>query len=282
MNTSSFKGYSLTTLEYVNIYKDIITEYVCNESMVSLKKFLAETDFYSWTKKKNADENERIVQKYLYYIKRKRDKNVSEGMMENIREANRIAHMSPDSRQKMLADIFSTSKSNNEFGNLTRKRLSDILNLPIQLEKNLRAGIALNELKDKDDTDICPEWVAEFIESCAKKTAVPKNVKEAEEWLKSFRVENHRRCKLVQRKDLLPMILYVAQCRYTEENNRQYKEYEQNSAKEYFVNMANATLSSCGMTPINEKYKLDMVLLSTYQKDDMYSYSEVVEIISEI
>ena len=46
--------------------------------------------------------------------------------------------------------------------------------------------------------------------------------------------------------------------------------------------MANATLSSCGMTPINEKYKLDMVLLSTYQKDDMYSYSEVVEIISEI
>ena len=110
--------------------------------MVSLKKFLAETDFYSWTKKKNADENERIVQKYLYYIKRKRDKNVSEGMMENIREANRIAHMSPDSRQKMLADIFSTSKSNNEFGNLTRKRLSDILNLPIQLEKNLRAGIA--------------------------------------------------------------------------------------------------------------------------------------------
>lgn len=160
MNTSSFKGYSLTTLEYVNIYKDIITEYVCNESMVSLKKFLAETDFYSWTKKKNADENERIVQKYLYYIKRKRDKNVSEGMMENIREANRIAHMSPDSRQKMLADIFSTSKSNNEFGNLTRKRLSDILNLPIQLEKNLRAGIALNELKYKDDTDICPEWVA--------------------------------------------------------------------------------------------------------------------------
>ena len=133
--------------------------------MVSLKKFLAETDFYSWTKKKNADENERIVQKYLYYIKRKRDKNVSEGMMENIREANRIAHMSPDSRQKMLADIFSTSKSNNEFGNLTRKRLSDILNLPIQLEKNLRAGIALNELKYKDDTDICPEWVAEFIES---------------------------------------------------------------------------------------------------------------------
>lgn len=111
---------------------------------------------------------------------------------------------------------------------------------------------------------------------------MPKNVKEAEEWLKSFRVENHRRCKACQRKDLLPMILYVAQCRYTEENNRQYKEYEQNSAKEYFVNMANATLSSCGMTPINEKYKLDMVLLSTYQKDDMYSYSEVVEIISEI
>lgn len=282
MNTSSFKGYSLTTLEYVNIYKDIITEYVCNESMVSLKKFLAETDFYSWTKKKNADENERIVQKYLYYIKRKRDKNVSEGMMENIMEANRIAHMSPDSRQKMLADIFSTSKSNNEFGNLTRKRLSDILNLPIQLEKNLRAGIALNELKYKDDTDICPEWVAEFIESCAKKTAVPENVKEAKDWLKSFKVENHRRCRLVQRKDLLPMILYVAQRRYTEENSRQNKEYEQNSAKEYFVNMANATLSSCGMTSINEKYKLDMVLLSTYQKDDMYSYSEVVEITSEI
>ena len=124
--------------------------------------------------------------------------------------------------------------------------------------------------------------MAEFIESCAKKTVVPENVKEAEDWLKSFKVENHRRCRLVQRKDLLPMILYVAQSRYTEENSRQNKEYEQNSAKEYFVNMANATLSSCGMTSINEKYKLDMVLLSTYQKDDMYSYSEVVEITSEI
>ena len=64
---------------------------------------------------------------------------------------------------------------------------------------------------------------------------------------------------------------------------RQNKEYEQNSAKEYFVNMANATLSSCGMTSINEKYKSSTwCLLSTYQKDDMYSYSEVVEITSEI
>ena len=61
--------------------------------------------------------------------------------------------------------------------------MSDILNLPIQLEKNLRAGIALNELKYKDDTDICPEggW-QNLLKAVQKKTAVPENVKEAKDW----------------------------------------------------------------------------------------------------
>lgn len=281
-NASSFKGYSLTTLDYLGIYKDIITEYVCNEAFVRLRDLLSETDFYAWSKRRKADENQHIVQKYLYYLKRKRDRKVSEDLIENIRELNRIAHMSDNSGQKILSEIFSTSKANNEFGNLTQKHLSDLLNLPLQIERSMRAGIALNELKDKKGEEKCPVWITEFIESCVQKKVELKDTEVAVEWLRIFKAENHRRCRLVQRKDILPMILYVAQHRYIEKNDKEKKDYEQEEAKNYFIELANATLSACGMTSISKKIKLDMLLLSTFQKEEMYSYSEVIDVISEL
>ena len=255
---------------------------MCNEAFVRLRDLLAETDFYTWSKRRKADENQHIVQKYLYYLKRKRDRKVSEDLIENIRELNRIAHMSDNSGQKILSEIFSTSKANNEFGNLTQKHLSDLLNLPLQIERSMRAGIALNELKDKKGEEKCPVWITEFIESCVQKKVELKDTEAAVEWLRIFKAENHRRCRLVQRKDILPMILYVAQYRYIEKNDKEKKDYEQEEAKNYFIELANATLSACGMTSISKKIKLDMLLLSTFQKEEMYSYSEVIDVISEL
>ena len=74
------------------------------------------------------------------------------------------------------------------------------------------------------------------------------------------------------------MILFVAQRRYQEQE--EMSEYQYEPAKENFVELANATLSACGMTALNTAFKLDALLLAAYQKDEMYSYTEIMEILS--
>lgn len=49
-------------------------------------------------------------------------------------------------------------------------------------------------------------------------------------------------------------------------------------AKRNFVSMANEMLKLCQMAPLNKEYELDAVLLSCFQPDEMYSYSEILEL----
>lgn len=42
--------------------------------------------------------------------------------------------------------------------------------------------------------------------------------------------------------------------------------------------MANKMLKLCQMAPLNKEYELDAVLLSCFQSDEMYSYSEILEL----
>lgn len=103
-------------------------------------------------------------------------------------------------------------------------------------------------------------------------------VGEAKEWIASYRKENKRRCLQIQRQDILPLILYVAQHRYLEEIGQDMSSYRQKDALELFRTLADSTLAACNMSRLNEAYELDVVLCACYQAEEMFGYAELLEL----
>ena len=49
-----------------------------------------------------------------------------------------------------------------------------------------------------------------------------------------------------------------------------------------FVEMANVTLSSCGMSALNPGFQLDALLLACFQEEEMYSYEDLIDALEQI
>ena len=76
------------------------------------------------------------------------------------------------------------------------------------------------------------------------------------------------------------MILYVAQHRYLEKIGGNMEQYEKDDARDLFSDLANATLSACGMTELSSEIQLDALLLAAFQEDEMFSYADIAEVLS--
>lgn len=279
-NGSDFKGYSLTALDYLNKFKDIITEYIRIDARERLEVLIQETDFDVWyarKKMKTFGTRYELVQKYIIYCKKRKKSIISDELLNMINELNRFSNPENSFNTTVLSEAFDYGKLRPEVPALTEKQLSDLLNLPLQKEREIKAGIAENALKNLPGNAPCPPWIADFISSYTNGGKRPVFVFQADQWIKKFRKNHRRRCHLIRRKDFLPMILYVAQRRYRDEINEQGQEYHQEDARSFFVNMANDTFAACGMEKINEQYPFDALLLSCFGPEDMYSLYELVE-----
>ena len=83
------------------------------------------------------------------------------------------------------------------------------------------------------------------------------------------------RCRIIQRQDLLPMILCVSQMRYTRENGDLH--YNHLEARNQFVHLANGIMHACNMVSLNpHEYELDNMLYQCFRPDDMISFSEAL------
>jgi len=281
-NAASFKGYSKTALDYFNTYHSLIVKYVRADVSERLDGLLKETNFAQWVKRKRflpAKTQGELIRKYIRYVQKRHTAGISEDLLDNIRELNRIANVESNSRQNILSEIFAAETSySGVIGNMTGKHLSDLLNLPVQMERAIRAEKALLELEGQQGDLECPKWIQEFIVTYTKGKKVPKTNSTAKEWLLHFCREHKRRCQLIQRQDILPMVLYVAQRQYTDKMGES-GEYYQESAKALFEEMANVTLSSCGMAALNPDFQLDALLLACFQPEEMYSYEELTDVL---
>lgn len=279
-NAASFKGYSKTAQDYFNTYHSLIVKYVRMDATERLDSLLKETDFVYWVRKrflpvKNQGE---LIRKYIRYVQKRSFAGVSRDLLDNIRELNKIANAELNSSQSILSEIFTTGNvPSSVLGNMTGKHLSDLLNLPVQKERAIRAKKALAELEDRDENLKCSQWIQDFIVEYTKGKEKPDTNAAAKEWLLHFRAEHKRRCRLIQRQDILPMVLYVAQRQYTDKMGENNTEYYQESAKSLFVEMANGTLSSCGMSPLSPEFQLDALLLACFQPEEMYSYEDLID-----
>jgi hypothetical protein len=74
---------------------------------------------------------------------------------------------------------------------------------------------------------------------------------------------------------------YISQHRYLEKISRHKQEYDAAVAKNEFVALANQSLKKCDMSPIDEKRELDVLLLASFQPEEMYSFSDVLDMGSE-
>jgi hypothetical protein len=77
------------------------------------------------------------------------------------------------------------------------------------------------------------------------------------------------------------MILFVAQRKYLEEIQCRPEKYNRQDALTVFEDMANATLTACSMETLSEQYAIDCLLKHCYQKEEMYSYCDLLEQIAE-
>lgn len=53
--------------------------------------------------------------------------------------------------------------------------------------------------------------------------------------------------------------------------------YQKEEAVTYFVNMTNTVLEACQMEPLDRHYRLDSILLSSFQEEEMLSISDMIE-----
>lgn len=286
-HTDSFKGYSKTVQDYLELYRKKVVEYVRMEVKERLKLLLSETEYPMWRERKrvgNKNEGERI-KRYLAADVRRKDPEISEGLRKNILELTNIAYSERGYNSQMISELFEpwNRVRVNQRGILPRqsvkimsgKYVSDLFNIPARSEQAMKIRKAVSRLDQMEPVDALPEDLAGLVKEYSGEAI--SEVAAAKEFLEDYERENKRRRLLVQRNDLLPLIFHVSQQDYIHENKEKQVSYEAESAKKRFVDLANTTLLACNMEPVNSSYLFDAILLACFQKDEMYTYADVLD-----
>lgn len=277
-----FAGYQKVILDALQQCRKEVLYYVRKDAREKLDTLLAETNFENWLSEKDykALEPREILRRFVKTYHRGKYKKFSQNTRDHLLELSSIAYSPLEANSKLLAEVFPYA-GNTIFAQvkgMSAKHLSDLFNAPLQRERLLVSDQTCRKLENLDAGSRCPDWVGEIAAKCSKNLSRPETVEDALTELTKFRKEQRRRCIDINRSDMLPMIHYVAQCRYLDRIERRGEKYNGQEAKEFFVEMANAMLKRCRMAPLSEAYELDAVLLSCFLADEMYFFPEVLEL----
>lgn len=102
-------------------------------------------------------------------------------------------------------------------------------------------------------------------------------VSEAERLLKRQQVQQEQRVRNIQRADLLLLIQYIFQKKYMDRMSEEEMYYSGEEARADFVKTANTILDSCGMRPIDPAYRMDYILLSCFDDEEVFLFAEIFE-----
>lgn len=285
-----FKGYSVTVQEFLNKYREQVVAYVRVEVKRQLDLLLSETGYAAWRKKrfrKPGEREEELIKKYLRWNMKSKETDIEEHLRKSILELTRLAYSKSGMNTRLLSELFQIRQARIPYPvelpervihTVSGKYLSDLFRIPDRNEIRIHTKQAIQELKEKKQEEPCPVYVKDMINHYARGDMGISDVGEALEWLEEFDHEGRRRRLIIKREDLLPMILYVAQQRYLKENRGEGIPYRRAEAQRIFTDMANATMISCNMAPLNENYMYDMILLACFQEDEMYNYGDVMEL----
>lgn len=282
-NAGGFKGYSKTSLNYMLKLKKVVIAYMRKDWKVILEKDLESTGYEKWKHKRGKhrkqSEGERI-RKYVY-----QDKTLTMKTRKDILDMVSFVYFEEENNVRLLSEIFSNrciaSLPNTCLRGMTKKHLSDLLNIARQKERDIRLTAIrceLLQLQEKGEKR-CPEAIHKQIGTCIEKNSLSgeEMVSELLAYISQYMYEQKRRLVQIERADILPLIQYVAWYRYEESMNESGRKYVAKEARQQFVQLADQILAACNMAPISEKYELDSLLLLGFQKEDCYLYSEMAE-----
>ncbi|MCM1159527.1 MAG: hypothetical protein NC300_12650 [Bacteroidales bacterium] len=282
-NKMYFKGYSNTALSYLQEYHKQVLVYIRKDAGRRLEELLNETDYREWKQKsvflKKKDSYD-LIRKYL---KSSHKRAVSEMLAESILELAKIVYSGLDNRSQVHNEIFYDSKGlyskskHSEVRNMTMKHMSDLLRVAERKEEAARVRTAVRMLENINEDAACPSEVLVLLEQLTGEAKQDWNCGEALLWLRAYQKEHRRRELEVQRGDLLPFVLYVAQQRYLEQIHGDMEAYKQAEARQLFWQSADGVLTACNMQPLQENRELDAVLLACFQEEEMYGYPDVLE-----
>lgn len=286
-NAASFKGYSKTTLDYFRKYKKLILQYAKRDAQDELERLLSETDYAVWCQRRllNPLNYQKNVRKYVNALTKGKNKNMSEELQASITELCTLAYTEKEPNARLLSEVFRPRMEGDDaapgfqsVNSMTEKHLSDLLNVPLHKERFFRTRQAELELAGLNDGEVCPDWIRQLQEEYGRDSGRLTTVGEARKWLENYRKENKRRCLQIQRDDILPLIMYVAQHRYLDTIGQDMSAYRQKDALEMFQILADSTLAACNMGRLNQDYELDAVLCACYQPEEMFGYVELLEL----
>ena len=253
-----FKGYSKTVLDYFKDIKREILFEVKEDAERQLERLLSETGFLRWEEKWHMSKKNRSrnVPKYLHSALVNKTQRISEDLVETIEELLQMTRLSADSNSELLAELYTNIQQQLRKANTRRRRseirlmddkyLSDLLNVGAQKERLMK--LVIREIQSHEEND--------------QREALIR--------------EQKRRCRLLDRQDILPLILCVAQKRYLRKYSNE--KYDAGRAKKQFVDLANQILVSCQMVTLDEeRYELDALLCSCFEEEEMCSLSDVLE-----
>lgn len=294
-NVSFFKGYSKRVLaHFIDLKKEILSE-IRVERKKELLQELHKTSFYAWAKENNIEEEDYAeeIQKFLRNMARRKESEIPRELAEILSELYWIVYTSKDRATDLLAELYASAfeagtseKGKQHLRYKDRKRFnlpkeitfmrskdfSQIIGIAQQKEKEIRLSQALTTL---DDCEQCPDWIRNLLSEY--RIPYTDDIEKLRKIIDNSLAGQKQRCHLIRREDLLPLIHYVAQKRYENELREDDGKYDQQTARDYFINFANEIFHECEMAPVNEHYQLDYLLLSCYGEEDMYSYSDLLE-----
>ena len=126
----------------------------------------------------------------------------------------------------------------------------------------------------------CPQNLMSQARICGYSEKKKVTVAKLQKWVEMSLVRAGRRVRMIQRQDLLPLIVTVAQLRYLHQMEQSGEMYCAEDGRRVFTELADTTFSACCMEGLNiEKYKMDALFWHCYQQEEMYSVSDVLELI---
>lgn len=293
---SYFKEYSKVALNWFVSLKHEILEHVREMVAEILRRYLEEADYPVWcSRNKKEDETEpEAILRFLHNITRQKNNNNST-LYKNIANAVWVVYGSKDRNSDLLGELYAAAVDEEEQSQLRRHRfhsrkryglpdsmyfmtdkyLSQLIGIAANKEKEIRLSQALHCLENEQEEAPCPEWIYTSLRQYGlvqKEMTVTAALREIN---KEFKKQKQV-CRYIKRSDLLPLIHYVAQLRYSKQCT-EYDDYHQQDAQIYFENLVNEVFAECHMAPLNPKYQLDSMYLLTFGDRDMYSLSELIE-----
>lgn len=293
-NSFWFKGYSLTTLRFFQSLIEETLTFFRGEVVETLLRELKETDFYTWAKEHHIREEDygEAIRRYVKNVQRRKDPDIPE---EKLAEIKRLLVMGYSSRNRitdLLTEIYAPMNFKNcgidpdlcaamekEIGTVNAPYLSELLGMSLHKEKMIQLNRAMAELALLPDEEVCPAWIQKLLPQRKNQTSLSPQAtcREVRDYLQRQRSLQGQRIRNIKRSDLLILLQYVCQKKYYEELLDENREYSKIEAKEEFVEAANTIMDACGMRRIDPAYRLDYILLSCFEEEEIFLFAEIFE-----